>query len=112
MGSKTAYPELCAKCGAWLSKDPLRPARLCPRHLDEARIAADPIACTSADIDAGYPEDDAPRQDKGILECVECTRETTCSLCGSRMSPGEWTVKLHGRDTKPSCAGDDGWRIK
>jgi hypothetical protein len=107
-----ANAELCAKCGARLYGSPLlRPARLCPRHLEEARLAAGPIACTAADIDAGYPED-PPGPDKGILEAVECTRETTCSLCRGPMSPGDWTVKLHGRDTHTHCAGDDGWRIK
>lgn len=52
------YQERCERCGALLYDNPdLRPARLCARHLHEARVAAGPSWCSSADIDAGYPED-------------------------------------------------------
>jgi hypothetical protein len=53
-------PELCAKCGVRLHGNPaLRPARLCPTHLQEARVAAGPIACTEADLREGPTADEA-----------------------------------------------------
>jgi hypothetical protein len=51
--------ELCRVCGTPLYDNPdLRPDRLCPRHLAEARAASPPFACTSADLAARDPDND------------------------------------------------------
>lgn len=106
------YHERCEKCGTPLFDNPnLRPARLCPTHLEEARVAAGPFVCSTAAIDAGMGEP-LPPEPKGTLTCKELRRDSTCQFCGAPMSPGEWTVRVNGRDAQPQCAGDDGWEIK
>ena len=110
-GERRDGPELCEKCGQRLYDNPaLRPARLCPRHLEEARAAMGPVACLSAVIDEGMGEP-LPPESKGTLRAFGLTREATCCLCGCPMSDGEWAVRIHGRIAQLSCAGDDGWEI-
>jgi hypothetical protein len=111
MSTKIKQPELCAKCGARLYDDPLRPARLCPRHLQEAREAAGPFACSSSAIDEGMGEA-LPPESKGTLTARGLEREWTCCVCGAEIAPGSWAVKIPGRGyAQTQCAGDEGWGI-
>jgi hypothetical protein len=107
------HPELCARCGARLYDNPLlRPARLCPVHLREAREAMGPIGCSTAVIDEGMGEALQP-ESKGVLRARGLEREWTCCVCGAEIAPGSWAVKIPGRGwAQTQCAGDEGWEIR
>lgn len=66
--NKREHPTLCSKCGTdlaghhWECVD----ARLCPRHLREAKAASPPFACRPEDI--GTPGESPA--DRGL--CAEC----------------------------------------